>query len=93
MRFLVVRPVESTGFKIPVFRADDSEQTSSSKKKAKKEWLRLILRTREITPELKQRIEENNVYVCELHFKSDCILTSKYLIVIIVTGEQRALYE
>jgi hypothetical protein len=36
------------------------------------------LRTRELTTELKKRIEASNLYVCELHFKPDCILTSKF---------------
>ena len=66
-------------FKIPLIRANESEVTLALKKKAREEWLRLILRTREMTPELKQRIDANNIYICELHFKSDCILTSKYL--------------
>ena len=65
-------------FKITVVRADDGEQTSSSKKKARAEWLYSILRTRDMTAELKKRIDANNIYVCETHFKPDCILTSKF---------------
>lgn len=65
-------------FKIPVVRADDGEQTSSTKKKAREEWLNVILRTREMTPDLQERIEANNIYICELHFKPECILTSKF---------------
>ena len=29
--------------------------------------------------DLKQQIEANNIYICELHFKPECILTSEYL--------------
>ncbi len=68
-------------FKIPSLRDDDSEHTISLKTKAREEWLRLILRTREKTPELKKRIEANNIFVCELHFKPDCILTSKLMFI------------
>ena len=52
-------------FKIPLIRANESEVTSALKKKAREEWLRLILRTREMTLELKQRIDANNIYICE----------------------------
>ena len=48
-------------FKIPSARADESEETSTLKKKARQAWLNLILRTRQSTPELKQRIETNNI--------------------------------
>ena len=66
-------------FKIPVCGAGDGEHTAALKKKARDEWLRLILRTREMTQDLRQQIEANNVYICELHFKPDCILTRKYI--------------
>ena len=69
-------------FKIPSVRDDDSEHTVSLKTKAREEWLRLILRTREKTPALKDRIEANNIFVCELHFKPDCILTSKFMFIL-----------
>ena len=26
-------------------------------------------------PDLKRRIEESNIYVCEFHFKPECIVT------------------
>ena len=42
-----------------------------------------ICGTREMTPALKKRIEANNIFVCEVHFKPDCILTSKLQNVII----------
>ena len=32
---------------------------------------------------VKKRIEANNIFVCEVHFKPDCILTSKLQNVII----------
>ena len=70
-------------FKIPSLRDDDGEHTVALKTKAREEWLRLILRTREMTPALKKRIEANNIFVCEVHFKPDCILTSKLQNVII----------
>ena len=40
-------------FKIPSLRDADSEHTVALKTKAREEWLRLILRTRETTLELK----------------------------------------
>jgi hypothetical protein len=71
-------------FKIPAPRDDDSEHTVALKTKAREEWLRLILRTREMTVELKKRIEASNLYVCELHFKPDCILTSKFELIFVL---------
>ena len=85
-------------FKIPTIRTDDSKETASLKRKARQEWHRLILRTREMTAELKQRIEANNIFICERHFKPECILTSKFVprmfscaIYIIHAPEQRGL--
>ena len=69
-------------FKIPPLRDDDSENTVPLKTKAREDWLRLILRTREKTPALIKRIEANNIFVCELHFKPDCILTSKFMFIL-----------
>ena len=66
-------------FRIPSVKSVDGEYTKELKRKAREEWLRLILRTRETTEELKQRIEANNIFVCELHFKPECIVTGKYL--------------
>ena len=65
-------------FRIPVVSAHESEHTSSVKKDARQKWLEIILRTREMTPDLKERIEKNNIYVCELHFKDECILKGVY---------------
>ena len=36
-------------------------------------WIGLILRTRESTTELQKRIETNNIYVCERHFKAEYV--------------------
>ena len=65
-------------FKLPYVRADESEHTSQLKEHARKEWVNLILRTCVMTPDLKQRIQAGNIYICELHFMPECILTSKY---------------
>ena len=64
-------------FRIPFVSASGSEHTNELKRKACKEWIRLILRTRETTKELKKEIEANNIFVCELHFKPECIMTGK----------------
>ena len=74
---MAVPVVERMG--IRSVRADESEHTSSLKSNARKEWLNLILRTRELTPDLKKRIDAGNIFVCELHFKPECILSSKYI--------------
>jgi hypothetical protein len=66
-------------FQIPVVNAKQSEHTASLKKKSREEWLNIILRTREMTSELKERINKNNIYVCELHFKADCILKGMFV--------------
>ena len=65
-------------FRLPTVAAADGEHTIPLKQKAREEWLRLILRTREQTPDLKRRIEESNIYVCKLHFKPECIVTGTY---------------
>ena len=52
-------------FQIPVVSAKQSEYTAAIKKKSREEWLKIILRTREMIPELKTRIDNNNTYVCE----------------------------
>jgi hypothetical protein len=48
-------------FKIPVVGAADGEETTALKKTAREEWLRLLLRTRQVTADLKNRIETNNL--------------------------------
>ena len=53
----------------PTVTASDSDHKKSLKQNARAEWLHLILRTRESTPELQKRIDANNIYICELHFK------------------------
>ena len=64
-------------FRIPSVSVSGSEHTNEVKRKAREEWIRLILRTRETTKELKKRIEANNIFVCERHFKLECIITGK----------------
>lgn len=62
-------------FKLSTVFDSDGEHTKELKQKAREEWLRLILRTREMTPDLKTRIEKNKIFICERHFKAECILT------------------
>ena len=42
-------------FKIPVVGAADREETTALKKTAREEWLRLLLRTRQVTADLKKQ--------------------------------------
>ena len=65
-------------FKLPCPRVGDGQETKASKEIARKEWLHVILRTREMTPELKQRIDENKIFLCERHFKAELISDRKY---------------
>ena len=65
--------------KIPFPARGDGDETVKLKSDARKEWLRVILRTRENTPELKKRIDANNIFLCELHFKPELIYQRKYL--------------
>ena len=58
-------------FKIPFPARGGGDETVKLKSDARKEWLRVILRTRVNTPELKKRIDANNVFLCELHFKPE----------------------
>ena len=37
----------------------------------------LAVRTREMTPDMKTRIEKNRIFICERHFKAECVLTGK----------------
>ena len=41
-------------FQIPVVSAKQSEYTAATKKKSREEWFKIILRTREMTPEMKR---------------------------------------
>ena len=68
----------STSRKSGESRRGDREETAILKNNARKEWLRVILRTREMTPDLKQRIEKNEIYLCERHFKVEFIVDRKY---------------
>ena len=65
-------------FKLPSPARGDREETAGLKNDARKEWLRVILQTREKTPDLKQRIEKNEIYLCERHFKVEFIVDRKY---------------
>ena len=71
-------------FKIPFPARGDGDETVKLKSDARKEWLRVILRTRENTPDLKKRIDANNIFLCELHFKPELIYQRKYLNLFIV---------
>ena len=64
-------------FRIPSVSASGSEHTNELKRKAREDWTRLILRTRETTKELKKEIEADNIFVCKRHFKPECIITCK----------------
>ncbi len=65
-------------FKLPFAGQGDSEVTVKLKTDARKEWLRVILRTREMTPQLKTKIEKNTIFLCERHFKPEVIFQRKY---------------
>ena len=65
-------------FKLPFAGQGDSEVTAKLKTDARKEWLRIILRRREITPQLKKNIDENIIFLCERHFKPEVIFRRKY---------------
>ena len=79
--FLAVRLAESTKFRfsdrVSPVAASDGEHTKARRLKARKEWLRLVLRKRELTRKLKKRIEANNIFICERHLKRESILTGK----------------
>ena len=64
-------------FKIPVVSASDGEHSEALKTKAREELLRLITRTREMTPDLKRQIDASTIHLCELHFKPECITVHK----------------
>jgi hypothetical protein len=66
-------------FKIPSLRKNESEYTAAIKLEARQKWINVILRNRALTPELQERIEKNKVCFCELHFRPDCILESKFV--------------
>ena len=74
-------------FKIPFPARGDGDETVKLKSDARKEWLRVILRTRENTPELKKIINENNIFLCELHFKPELIYQRKYLFIFFVFAQ------
>ena len=51
-------------FKIPFPARGDGDETVKLRSDARIEWLRVILRTRENTPELKKRIDANSIFLC-----------------------------
>ena len=65
-------------FKIPSAGKADEDETKAKKETARKELLRVVLRTRELTPDLKKRIDASNLFLCELHFKAEFIVNRKY---------------
>ena len=67
--------------KIPSVGKADGDETKAKKETARKEWLRMILRTRESTPDLKKRIDANNLFLCELHFNAEFIVDRKYRVI------------
>ena len=71
-------------FKKPFFARGDGDETVKLKSDARKKWLRVILRTQENTPDLKKRIDANNIFLCEMHFKPELIYQRKYLNLFIV---------
>lgn len=73
------RHTERSFFKIPSVSTTDGDETAALKGTARQEWLRLLLRTREMTTDLKKRIDANNIYLCDLHFKPECIISRKYV--------------
>ena len=74
-------------FKIPFPARGDGDETMKLKSDARKEWLRVSLRTGENTPELKKRIDANNIFLCELHFKPELISKRKYLFIVFVFAQ------
>ena len=51
-------------FKIPSVGKAEEDEMKAKKETARKEWLHVVLRTRELTPDLKKRIEANNLFLC-----------------------------
>lgn len=60
-------------FQIPVPRNSDSEFTFHRKEEARNGWINAILRTRQLDANLKTQIENNNIHICECHFKEEYI--------------------
>lgn len=59
-------------FRVPSVAAFDGERTKEIKLKAREECrVRVTLKTRELTPEFKKKIEAHNIFICERHFKSE----------------------
>ena len=62
-------------FKIPTVKSTDMEHTSRIKSEARNAWKTVILRTRQLTKELKERFEKNNIFLCEHHFEAEFVDT------------------
>ena len=62
-------------FQIPIPHNSDSEFTFHRKEEARKSWINAILRTRQLNSNLKAQIENNNIHICESHFKVEYIET------------------
>ena len=60
-------------FQIPVPRPSDGEFTSQRKQKARQGWIDATLRTRQLDADLRQQIESNSIYICEINFKDEYI--------------------
>ena len=65
-------------FKLPSPARGDRKETTTLKNNARTEWQRVILRTREMTSDLKQRIDKYEIYLCKRHFKAEVIVDRKY---------------
>ena len=64
-------------FKIPTVKSSDSEHTSRNQINLRLATLGKlsILRTRQLTKELKERSEKNNIFLCEHHFEAEFVDT------------------
>ena len=70
-------------FQVPSVTASDGKHAKELTRIAGEEWRPLVLKTRELTPELKKRIESNNTSICERHFKPECISSGKCFNVVV----------
>jgi hypothetical protein len=70
-------------FKIPSLGKADGDETKAKKETSDKEWLHVILQMLQLTPYLKKRIDANNLFLCELHFKAEFIVDRKYRVLFI----------
>ena len=66
--FMVVGSTESTNFLCSKYQLSVPQIANMQRRKARQEWLNLVLRTREMMADL-GRIEANRLFICERHFK------------------------